>query len=64
MDTFIYCEYAYILRGKKVIGRISGKKFKRINIVAAKCGDNIVALLLRKTLPEYDNFMHALTDCF
>ena len=46
IDSYIYREYAYAPRGKKVIGKISGKKFKRTNIVAAKCGSNIIAPMI------------------
>jgi len=45
IDTFIYRKYAYSKRGIKVIGRISGKKFKRTSIVAAKMGKDIIAPL-------------------
>lgn len=41
----MYREKARALRGEKVYGKISGKKFKRTNIVAAKCGDKILAPL-------------------
>ena len=46
INTFLHREYAYAPRGKKVIGYISGKKFKRTNVVAAKCGNNIVAPMI------------------
>lgn len=36
-------EYAYAPRGEKVYERVSGRKFKRTNIVAAKLNDTIVA---------------------
>jgi len=42
----LHREYAYSLRGFPVYGKVSGKKFKRVNIVAAKCGDKIVAPLI------------------
>jgi len=42
IDTYLYREYAYAPRGLKVYGNISGKKFKRTNVVAAKCGSVIV----------------------
>jgi len=42
----LYREYAYAPRGVQVCGKISGKKFKRTNIVSAKCGDKIVAPLV------------------
>jgi len=34
IDQYLYREFAYSPRGQKVIERISGKKFKRTNIVA------------------------------
>ena len=43
LNTFLYREYGYAPRGVKVPGKIPGKKFDRLNIIAAKCGDNIVA---------------------
>jgi transposase len=46
IDTYIYREYAYAPRGKAVVGTISGKKYKRTNVVAAKCGSNIVAPMI------------------
>ena len=45
IDTFIYRPYAYAKRGVKVTGRISGKKFKRTSIVAAKMNGTIIAPL-------------------
>jgi transposase len=43
IDKYIYREYGYSLKGVPIIGKVSGKKFKRTNIVAAQCGDKIVA---------------------
>ena len=43
IDQYLYREYAYSPRGAFVEGQISGKKFERTNIVAAKCGDRIIA---------------------
>jgi transposase len=45
IDKYLYREYAYAPRGVPVHAKISGKKYKRINIVAAKCADKIVAPL-------------------
>ena len=45
MDTFLYREYAYAKRGKKVIGRISGKKHRRTGLVTAKLNKKIVSPL-------------------
>ena len=43
IDEYLYREYAYSPMGVPVLGETSGKKFKRTNIVAAKCCDKIVA---------------------
>jgi transposase len=45
IDNYIYREKARSLRGKRVIGAVSGKKYKRTNIMAAKCGEAILAPL-------------------
>lgn len=45
IDTYICRESARAPRGKKAYGKISGKKYKRTNIVAAKCCDKIIAPL-------------------
>jgi len=45
IDTFIYRQYAYAKKGVKVTGSISGKKFKRTSIVAAKINGTIIAPL-------------------
>ena len=42
----LYREHAYAPRGMLVNGKISGNKYKRTNIVAAKCCNNIVAPLI------------------
>ena len=46
IDTYLYREYAYAPRGQRVMAKISGKKFKRTNIVAAKCNGHIVAPMI------------------
>lgn len=51
INTYLHREYAYSERGKKVHSKISGKKYKRTNIVAAKCGDQIIAPM------QYDTVM-------
>jgi transposase len=43
LNQYLYREHAYSPIGVPVMGKISGKKFKRTNIVAAKCGDKVVA---------------------
>jgi len=48
IDRCLYREYARAVRGEKVIAKISGRKFKRTNIVAGICGGKWVAPM------EYD----------
>ena len=43
IDKYLYREFAYAPRGEKVIGKISGKKFKRTNTVAGICQGQWVA---------------------
>ena len=43
IDKCLYREYGYALRGQKVYDKISGKKFQRTSIVAAKLGKKIIA---------------------
>ena len=43
IDTYLYREYGYAPRGQPVMGRISGRKYKRCGIVAAKMGNKILA---------------------
>lgn len=43
IDTYLYREYGYAPRGQQVFGRISGRKYKRCGMVAAKMGGRILA---------------------
>ena len=43
IDTYLYREYGYAPRGQQIFGRISGRKYKRCGIVAAKMGDKLLA---------------------
>ncbi len=47
----IFMRYPRAIRGKKVYDKIPGKKYKRTNIVAGKCGDKIISPLV------YDKIM-------
>ena len=58
IDTYLYRKYGYAPRGRQVFGRISGRKYKRCGIVAAKMGDKILAPFqysgtMNSTLFEY-----------
>jgi len=43
IDTYLHREFGYALRGQKIHAKISGKKFKRTNIIAGICQGNWVA---------------------
>ena len=45
IDTYLYREYGYATRGQQVFGRVSGRKYKRCGIVAAKMANKILAPL-------------------
>ena len=43
IDTYLYREYGYAPRNQKVFSRISGRKYERCGIVAAKLGGELLA---------------------
>ena len=43
IDTYLFREHGYAPKGQKICAKISGKKYKRVGIVAAKMGEKIVA---------------------
>lgn len=45
MDQFLYREHARAPRGEKAYGIISGKKYKRVSVVAGECCGRIIAPL-------------------
>ena len=42
INQYLYREYGYALRGVPVYGKVQGKKFERVSIIAAQCGKEIV----------------------
>jgi len=42
IDTFVHREYAYVKQGDKVLGLVSGKKYKRVGIVAALMNKKVI----------------------
>ena len=46
IDTYLYREYGYAPRGQKVHAAISGRKYKRVGIVAAQLGREIISPLV------------------
>jgi len=63
IETFIYREYAYAKRGAKVIGHISGKKYKKTSIIAAKLGKEIIAPLQYQGSMDSALFEHWFEHC-
>lgn len=51
IDTYLHREHGWSLRGKPLMGTVSGRKFKRTGIVAAQMGKSIIAPL------QYDGTM-------
>lgn len=45
IDTYLYREYGYAPRGCKVNATVSGRKYKRVGIVAAQLGKEIISPL-------------------
>ena len=45
IDTYLYREYGYAPRGQKINAVISGRKYKRVGIVAAQLGQEIISPL-------------------
>lgn len=56
IQGYIYREYARAFRGKKIYDKIPGKKYKRTNIVAGKCGDKIIAPLVYDKIMDSEFF--------
>ena len=58
IDIHLYREHAYAPRGTKVFGNINGKKFKRTNIVATKCGSTIIEPMIYDGTTDSSLFEH------
>lgn len=54
IDTYIHREYCYAKKGTSVLGCVSGRKYRRVGIVAAKLGKQIIAPL------QYNGTMNSL----
>ena len=54
IDTYLFREHVYAPKARKIYDKISGKKYKRVGIVAAKIGEKIIAPM------EYDGTMDSL----
>ena len=54
VDSYLHRECCWSPRGQKIIGQIAGKKHRRVGIVAARVGEEIIAPL------QYDGTMNSL----
>ena len=64
IQGYVYREYARAIRGKKVYDKIPGKKYKRTNIVAGKCGDKIISPLVYDKIMNSKFLKSGLKKCF
>jgi putative transposase len=55
-DEYYAREHGYAVRGVPVTAEVSGKRFARTSIVAAKCGDDIIAPFAFKGTMDGDLF--------
>ena len=58
IDTYLYREYGYAPRGQKVHSPVSGRKYKRVGIVAAQLGQKILSPM------EYSGTMDSVLFTF
>jgi hypothetical protein len=63
VDTYLHREYAYSPKGVAVYGMVSGHKYKRIGIVAAQMGKQIVAPLQYEGTMDRDLFELWFQQC-
>ena len=63
IDQFMYRPYARALRGEKVFGQISGRKYQRVGIVAGQCDKKILAPLAYSGTCDHVLFEHWFEHC-
>ncbi len=63
IDQYLHREYAYAPRGQKVVAKISGKKFKRTNIIAGICQGNWVAPMEYSCMTDSVLFEYWFENC-
>jgi transposase len=63
INEYMYREKARALRGKKVVGEVSGKKFQRVSIIAGKCGKHVYAPFIHNETTNADMFNFWLEEC-
>jgi transposase len=63
IDRYLYREYAYSPRGEKVAAKISGRKFKRTNIIAGICQGEWVAPMTYESTTDSILFEFWFENC-
>jgi len=63
IDQYLYREYAYSPRGEKVFAEISGKKFKRTNIISGICRGEWIAPMTYNGITDSVLFEYWLENC-
>jgi hypothetical protein len=63
IDQYLYREYAYSPRGEKVFAEISGKKFKRTNIISGICRGNRIAPMTYNGITDSVLFEYWFKNC-
>jgi len=63
IDSYLYREYGWAPRGQRLIGEISGRRYKRAGIVAAKLGHEIIAPLVFDGTMEHSLFEQWFSQC-
>ena len=63
IEQCLYREYAYALCGQKVVAKISGRKFKRTNIIAGICLGEWVAPLEYSGTTDSTLFEYWFENC-
>jgi len=63
IDLYLYCEYGWSPRGQRLIGEVSGCRYKRGGIVAAKLGREIIVPLVFDRAMEHSLFERWVSQC-
>lgn len=63
IDKYLYRQYAYAPRGQLVNGKISGKKYKRTNIIAGICQRAWIAPMIYSGTTDSMLFEHWFENC-
>ncbi len=63
IDSYLYREYGWAPRGQRLIGAVSGRRYKRVGIVAAKLGSEIIAPLVFDGTMDHSLFERWFSQC-